>query len=205
MVFKPKFSFSNRSMIALDHAAENVFTQMTGNPLFPDAVAEVADLGVGLGDYRTAVADAIQGGKHARTVRDQVRAALENKLQLLALHVQRVANGDPAVILAAGFEHNKVRQPKGDCPRPTNLNVIVGPIGSCRVLLKVKPEATARSYRFGYRVAGTSAPWTDVNSHGSTRSVEGLQQFAAYEFRAVYIGSNPDILDYSDTVVATVI
>jgi len=205
MYFKPKTNFAKLSVEELDQAVENTVTKMTADPLFADLAEEVGELGEELINYRAAVADATRGGKHATTVRDEVRAQLMNKLQLLALQVQRIANGDRAIILAAGFNHNKQPQPKGLCPRATGLQVVNGPLGSCRVTLKVKSERTARTCRFGYRLAGGDERWVDVDSHSFSRVLEGLQQFAEYEFRCTYIGSNPDVLNYSETVTATVI
>ena len=205
MYYKPKLNFKRMSVEALDQAVENVHTKMNGNALFADAADEVAELGTALAAYRTAVADAIRGGKHATTVRDQVRADVEVRMQLLASLVNRVAKGDPAIILSAGFDHNKAREPKGNCPRPVDFVAVVGQLGSRRVTLKVKPHPTARSYRFAYRAAGSSDAWIEVSSHGCTRALEGLQQFMEYEFRCTYIGTNPDLLNYSDPVTATVI
>ncbi|WP_257670262.1 fibronectin type III domain-containing protein [Parapedobacter tibetensis] len=205
MYYKPKFSFKRKSSETLDHAAEKVFTNMGGNSLFADLAEEVAGLGTELADYREVVAEAIRGGKRDTAVRNQVRGILEGRLQLLAMGVQRVAKGDPTIILAAGFDHTKPRQPKGTCPQPTDVRAINGSLGSRRITLKVAPERTARSYRFAYRKLDSGNPWIEVDSHGSSRILEGLEQFAVYEFRCTYIGNNPDVLNYSDSVTATVI
>lgn len=192
-------------MVAFDQAIENAYTKMSGNTLFADAADEVDELGTALGTYRSAVADAIRGGKHATTVRDQVRADLELRMQLLASFVHRVAKGDPAIILAAGFDHYKARERKGNCPRPVDFVAVTGRLGSRSIRLKVKPHPMARFCRFGYRLAGSADAWTEVNSNAFSRTLEGLQQFAEYEFRATYIGTDPDVINYGDPVKATVI
>lgn len=205
MYFKPKVNFGRLSVEALDQAAENVLTKMTDNAQFANPVPALTVLETDLADYRAAVSAATRGGKHARTYRDQVRDRLQHTLHSLAYSVQQVALGDPAVILSAGFDHNKVREPKGNCPRPVDFVAVTGALGSRRVRLKAKPHRSARSYRFGYRLAGSADAWVEVNSHGATRTLEGLQQFAEYEFRCTYIGANPDVVNYSDVVTATVI
>ena len=205
MYYKPKFSFKRKTTEALDHAAEKVFTNMSGNELFTDVADEVVAGETELANFRVAVAAAIRGGKSATTERDQARSILENRLQLLAMAVHRVAKGDPAIILAAGFDHTKARQPKGVCPQPIDFVAINGSLGSCAITLKVKPHRNARSYRFAYRMAGSTDAWIEVDAYGSTRTVAGLQQFVEYEFRCTYVGNNTDELNYSEKVTAIVI
>ncbi len=190
---------------ALDHIAETVFTKMTGNELFPNPIPALTELETNLADYRSALPDAALGGKHATEVRNQRHEMLARTLRSLALHVQQVADGDAAVILSAGFDHNKTRQPNGPCPKPMDVQVINGPVGSRRVTVKVKPNAAARGYRFAYRVVGSGNPWVEVFSYGSSRQLQGLERFTEYEFRAVYVGTDTDRLDYSDPVTAAVV
>lgn len=192
-------------MVAFDQAVENVYTKMNGNALFADAADEVDELGNALDAYRSAVAEAIRGGKHATTLRGQVRADLEVRMQLLASYVHRVAKGDPAIILAAGFDHNKTRTRKGNCPRPVDFVAVTGRLGSRSITLKAKPHSSARFCRFAYRLAGSTEAWLEVDSSAFSRTVGGLQQFTEYEFRCTYIGTDPDVVNYGDPVTATVI
>lgn len=158
-----------------------------------------------LTDYRAAVADAVRGGKHDTTVRDQVRVQLENTLRSLAFSVQQVAMGDPAIILAAGFDHTKTRTPKGRCPLPIDFVAQSGPLGSRSVTLKMKRHPWARSYRYGYRLAGSDTAWIEVASHTSQTVISGLQQFTEYEFRGAYVDKEPNSPIYSDKIMATAI
>ena len=193
------------SVEMLDQVAENVLVKMTDNDLFPNPVPELSVLETDLTNYRAAVADAVRGGKHATTVRDQQRAQLESTLRSLALSVQQVAMGDPAIILAAGFDHNKTRTPRGRCPQPIDFVAQSGPLGSGSVMLKMKRHPWARSFRFGYRLAGSDAAWTEVVSHTSQTVITGLRQFAEYEFRGAYIDNQPNSPIYSEKVTAVAI
>src|SRR5690606_24914360 len=107
MYYIAKTNFRKLSTEMLDQVAENVLVKMTDNDQFPNPVPELSVLETDLTNYRAAVADAVRGGKHATTVRNQSREQLESTLRSLALSVQQVAMGDPAIILAAGFDHNK--------------------------------------------------------------------------------------------------
>ncbi len=205
MYYKAKVNFAKMSVEMLDQVAENVLLKMTGNELFPTPVPELTVLETNLTNYRAAVADAVRGGKHATTVRDQVRSQLENTLHSLALSVQQVAMGDPATILAAGFNHTKARQPRGRCPQPIDFVAKSGSLGSCSVALKMKRHPWARSYRYGYRLAGSSDAWTEVTAHASQTVISGLQQFAEYEFRGAYIDNDPNSVNYGEKVTAIVI
>ena len=205
MYYKAKVNFAKMSVEMLDQVAENVLLKMTGNTLFPDPIPELTVLETNLTNYRAAVADAVRGGKHATTVRDQVRRQLENTLLSLALSVQQVAMGDPATILAAGFDHTKTREPHGRCPLPIDFVATSGPLGSRSIHLKMKRHPWARSYRYAYRPAGSTDAWTEVTSHKSRTVITGLQQFAEYEFRGAYIDNEPNSINYGDKVTATVI
>lgn len=205
MYYKAKVDFGRLSVEMLDQVAENVLLKMTGNELFPTPVPELSVLETALADYRAAVADAVRGGKHATTVRDQVRGQLEDTLRSLAFSVQQVAMGDPATILAAGFDHTKARQPRGRCPQPIDFVAKSGPLGSRSVTVKMKRHPWARSYRYGYRLAGSTDAWTEVTAHASQHVITGLQQFAEYEFRGAHIDNDPNSVSYGDKVTATVI
>lgn len=205
MYYKAKVDFNRMSVEMLDQVAENVLLKMTGNALFPTPVPELTVLETNLTNYRAAVADAVRGGKHATTVRDQVRSQLENTLHSLALSVQQVAMGDPATILAAGFDHNKTREPRGRCPQPIDFVAKSGSLGSCSVALKMKRHPWARSYRYAYRPVGSTDAWTEVTSHASQTVIPDLQQFTEYEFRGAYIDNMPNSPIYSDKVTAVAI
>ncbi|MFB2119716.1 fibronectin type III domain-containing protein [Parapedobacter sp. 2B3] len=205
MYYKAKVDFGRMSVELLDQVAENVLLKMTGNALFPNPVPDLTVMETNLAAYRAAVADAVRGGKHATTVRNQVRGQLENTLRSLALSVEQVAMGDPATILAAGFDHTKAREPRGRCPQPIDFVAKNGPLGSCSITLKMKRHPWARSYRYGYRLAGSNDAWTEVTAHASKHTISELQQFAEYEFRGAYIDNEPNSVNYGDKVTATVI
>ena len=205
MFYKAKVNFKKMSVEMLDQVAENVLVKMTGNERFPTPVPELSVLETDLTNYRAAVADAVRGGKHSTTVRDQVRGQLENTLRSLALSVQQVAMGDPAIILASGFDHTKTREPRGRCPLPIDFVAQSGPLGSRSVTLKMKRHPWARSYRYGYRLAGSNAAWTEVASHTSQTVITGLQQFVEYEFRGAYVDNEPNSPIYGDKVTAIAI
>ncbi len=200
---KTIFSFSGMRDAALDQFAEGVLVKMGGNPLFPNPDPALTDLETDLLAFRASMVDARLRSRQSVIVKDQMRAALEKTLRLLAYYVDKVADGDRAKILSAGFEFTKSPEGSKPCPKPVNLRVEFGWVGSGQAKVRVKPEKTAVAYRFEYRLAGTET-WTEQIRTRSWMVFEGLESMQTYEFRVACIGTHPGIT-YSEVVSSLVL
>lgn len=189
---KTIYDFSRLSETQLDTEAENVFTKMTGNASFPAPTPELTVLETHLGEYRTALVEAALGDKHKVEVKNEKRGQLERTLRSLALYVEQVAGGNKAFILSAGFGVRKSAQGDGGIPAVSNFRVRYGAPDSGIADVSVKYLPSARQYRFDYRQLGADE-WTSVYASRSRVTLEGLQSYRLYEFRAAYVvkGVNP--------------
>ena len=116
----------------------------------------------------------------------------------LALYVAQMAKGDPEIILAAGYDHNKMPRPGGPCPKPNDFRVELQREGNGRVKLRVKANKLARMYRFEYRRRDRDERWMELLSSASRTIADGLEALTLYDFRVVYLGTDPT-LTYSVT------
>lgn len=202
---KTIYNFKNFSDTQLDTEAENVFTKMSGNASFPTPTPKLTVLENHLGEYRSALAEAALGDRHRVEVKNQKREQLEHTLRSLALYVEQVAAGDKAIILSAGFGIRKPAEGAGNMPEVADFRVKYDTPGSGMAHLSVKYQRNARLYRFEHRPVGTEEWITTTASH-SRVTLEGLESYQQYEFRAAYVGTgvNP-MLRFSETLTTIIL
>lgn len=112
--------------------------------------------------------------------------------------MDRVANGDPAIILSAGFIPSKKRGASKKNIRPMDFRPTPS-IGSGSVKLPIKSWRFALMYGVGYRKARTSDNWFVLLSSKSTCRISGLEAFEEYEFRVSYMLRSMEII-YSEII-----
>ena len=184
---------------------EQIYLKMTENAdLFPEPTPELTVLESSLEAYREAFAEAAFLDKRAVILKKQRGVELQEVIYRLSHYVDNVANGDPAIILAAGYD---VSQPTtnraGRTPKAENLRVTHVQVGTGIVQLKLQSWRHARLYRFEYRKVG-SENWEGVLNSNSTLQLSGLDMLQEYEFRASYIGTDAT-LNFSDITTAIVV
>lgn len=180
---------------------ENIMVKLTENvALFADMDPSLADVEQALTTFKLAQADAAYRDKRLVAIKNQVYAALKTLIYHLSLYVERAADGDEAVILAAGFIPSQrgisVLEP---APKPKIFLVKVNAHISGMAELKVNSWRPVLVYRFEYRKKNAGADWNQVLSSTCRATITGLEPVQEYEFRVAYIGRNPQIT-YSDVV-----
>ena len=133
--------FTSNSEAGLLRYAEHILLKMTENAdLFPDPNPSLTALEDTLSAYRDAYAEATFRDKRAVILKKQRGEELQEVIYRLSHYVDAVAQGDPATILAAGYE---VGQPStnrtGRTPKAANLRVEHVQVGTGVVQLKVQP------------------------------------------------------------------
>lgn len=180
---------------------ENIIVKLAENAdLFTDADPSIADLEQALAKVKQAQADAAYRDKRFVVLKNQAFAALKKMVYHLSLYVERQANGDAAVILAAGFNPSAkgIIGPK-PAPQPKFLSVEVNARIPGVTTLKTAYWKGNLAYQFEYRKKNSDADWTRLISSKSKLTITGLESVQKYEFRVAYIGRNPQIT-YSDVV-----
>lgn len=200
-----KPNFTSKSETELLRYAEHILLKMTEHvDVFPDPTPGLTELETRLDAYRNAYAEATFRDKRAVILKKQRGEELQEVIYRLSHYVDAVAQGDPATILAAGYEVGKPTSNRiGRAPKAENLRVEHVQVGSGILQLKVQPWRPARLYRYEYRKVGTEA-WEGVLDSKSTVELTGLDMLQAYEFRASYIGTDTT-LNFSDVTTALVV
>ncbi|MCC2599066.1 hypothetical protein [Sphingobacterium sp. FBM7-1] len=180
---------------------ENIMVKLTDNiALFPGVASDRDALGYALTVFKRAQANAAYRDKRLVVIKNQAYAALKAAVYRLSLYVERRADGDEAMILAAGFIPSKrgahVLEP---APKPktffVKVNAHVGGVAE----LKVNSWRRVLAYQFEYRKKNGDSHWKKVMSSKSKVTITALERIQEYEFRVAYIGRNPQIT-YSDVV-----
>ncbi|MFB2120752.1 fibronectin type III domain-containing protein [Parapedobacter sp. 2B3] len=197
--------FTSKDAAGLLRYAEHIFLKMTENAdLFPAPIPDLTALESSITAYRDAFAEATFRDKRAVILKKQRGQELQEAVYRLSHYVDAVAQGDPATILAAGYD---VGQPStnrvGHTPKAENLRVEHVQVGTGILLLKVKPWKPARLYRYEYRKAGSES-WDGLLYSKSTLQLSGLDMLQEYEFRVSYI-SRDTTLNFSDITKAIVV
>jgi len=141
---------------------------------------------------------AINGGKEATALLHQAEEDWVNKMRLMARYVDRMADGDSAIILGAGF--NLAKQ-----PAPITRSEFSAEQGekSCTVVLKRKRETGVKAYIWQQSIDGIN--WVTVQTTAQA-SVEltGLTPLTKYSFRVAVV-TITGTSDFSDAVTLVVI
>lgn len=203
---KPTLTSKTGSESELVAYASNVVKKSQENAaLFPDAEDKVTAVQAALSIYMDSKSDAAFRDMRQIVIKNQQASRLRELLYDLSLHVESIAKGDPALLLAAGFIPRKTKSTSvGFSPKATNLRAVVTQPGTNTVQLQVARWAYSRYYQFEYRKLGSQNPWTTVLSTKSKVAVSGLEYLQEYEFRVTYLGSVPEP-NYSDVVVCAVV
>ena len=179
---KAVFDFVKLPVAEKPEFGTNVIQKMTDNPRFPtpDVSLEVLKRKNDLLQSRSVAA--LNGGKEATALLHQAMDDWDDTMRLQANYVNRIANGDGAVILSAGF--NLAKQPTPG-PRPEFIAEAGEKPGS--VMLRHQAIDGARSYIWqfctGDKPAGEDG-WSvgGVTTKAST-TIEGLTSMTKYWFR----------------------
>ncbi|MDR3652340.1 MAG: fibronectin type III domain-containing protein [Paludibacter sp.] len=164
----------------------NVESKMRPSLIFKNPDVAYDDLKASTDLLETRNVAALNGGKEATALLHQAEEDWVNKMRLMARYVDRVADGDSAIILSAGF--NLAKQP-APAVRP-EFSVELGE-KSGSVLLQRKRVDGARSYIWQYYIGETpsnDANWVNaqVTSQASVE-LTGLTPVIKYWFRVAAV------------------
>jgi len=176
----------------------SVETKMRPNPIFGKPDVPFDDLKASTDLLETRNVAALNGGKEATALLHQAEEDWVNKMRLTARFVDRIADGDSAIILGAGF--NLAKQP-APASRPEFSAEQGEKSGS--VILQRKRVDGARSYIWQQSIDANV--WTTVQTTAQA-SVEltGLTPLTKYWFRVAEV-TITGTSDFNDPIALVVI
>ena len=176
----------------------NVETKMRSNPIYADPDVPLDDLKACTDLLETRNVAALSGGKEATALLHQTEEDWVGKMRLTARFVDRIADGDSAIILGAGF--NLAKQP-APATRP-EFSVDLGE-KSGSVVLQRKRVVGARSYIWQQSIDGNEWITAQTTAQASVE-LTGLTPLTKYWFRVAVVTIN-GTTDFSDPIFQVVI
>lgn len=125
----------------------NVINKMTGNDFFSEPDVELTVLNTLVTKLETANSNALSGSHEAIAQRNRAVLEVDEAFRKAALYVDRIADGDTAIILSSGFQATKRPEP---AQRPQFL--VEASANSGEVTLNRRAQAKARAYIWQYSV-----------------------------------------------------
>ena len=167
--------------------AKAIIVKMTNNPKFATPDVSLADLEATNNLLETRSVAALSGGKESTALMHQTENDWDELMRKTAKYVDRIADGDGAIILSAGF--NLAKQ-----PAPAARSEFSVELGdkSGSVWLRHQAVEGAKSYIWQYcqgeTPAAADADWTtaQVTSKASVE-LTGLTPLAKYWFRSAVV------------------
>lgn len=165
--------------------ARNVYTKMNGNSAFQQPDKPYGDLKTATDKLETDSIAARDGAHTAIVLMHKSEAALDDILRILAAYVTRIAAGDEAKILSAGFHVSKESTP-GTKPELAAYDGSVS--GSVHLVAKALPDAGSYIWRIAKANDGV---WSIAGySKQASFDVHGLTVGGIYQFSVAAILSN---------------
>jgi len=163
-----------------------VSTEMRANPTFGDTDVTYDQLDAATDKLEKSMVAAASGGKEETALMNQAEVEWDKTMRLMGRYVERVADGDGAVMLSSGFDLAKQPNPSQRAEFSAEHN---GKPGS--VILKRRAVEGAKSYLWQM----SSSPlhesdndWKLVNvTTQATIEITGLTPLSKYWFRGAVV------------------
>ncbi|MBK8614626.1 MAG: fibronectin type III domain-containing protein [Flavobacteriales bacterium] len=185
-----KLGFSRITSSALVEKGRNCVKMLTGNPAFTTPVPTLASI--------TAACNALDAANQAydftrsrldKEARATGFAALKLMIKELGGYVTALSAADKDLILSAGFEVEKSRQPIGKLPAPVDVRADVT-LYPGRIDVRWKGVAGRSFYILEMREDVDGAQWEQVLLTTKNRyTAEGLTSNSLYSFRVTAMGA----------------
>jgi len=182
---------SRLSASQLAAKADFIVERMTDNAAFPDPQPTLAEVSAATSSLRTAITEALDGGKTATAKKKARQKELRLLLNQLAGHVGSVAEGNELAILSAGFGVRKPGKPAPEPEMPADVRAFISD-HTGRVDLTWAPVDPAVTYHIQWTAGDPTdeKAWQLVAvSTRSSAKVTGLPSGQVSYFRVAGIGT----------------
>ncbi len=184
--------------------ARGVIAKMKNNPAFPKPDINLDEVEAQTNLLEARYIAAMSGAKVAIALLQHAEEEWDNTMRKTALYVDRIADGEAAVIVSAGFNLAKQRGPTNRSEFEVKRGDKPGTVILRRYIIQ-----GARSYVWQYCAGespvSTEAEWITAQvTTRATAEISGLTTFTTYWFRCAAVTSK-GISGYSVPVMLVVI
>lgn len=166
--------------------------KMDNNPAYPNPPAELAELKAMRITFQTARANAKTGDREKVAIKNNLKAIILEKLEIVAEYVTITSKGDKALIWSSGFDVAGESSNTYDLPPSIEvLEVELGPSGKATTRVKNVTGVKAYVHQYTTEPPGVNTVWSGGEglSEG-TFTFEGLASEKRHWFRVVAVGYN---------------
>lgn len=180
--------------------ASTIYTNMVGNPNFPDPTPSMAEFHTAIVQLEGAIVAALDRGRTAIVLKNTAEKKLSEMITRLAAYVNSVCMGDAAMILSSGFHLSKRPEPISKIPAPRYARVKATAFRS-QLLIKWEPVSGAIAYVVEEAVAANTidASWQHVEvTTNASLVLNDRRQDEPHAFRIRAVGRRVQSA-YADT------
>lgn len=181
----------------------NVITKMTDNAYFPTPDVSLTDATAAVDKFEADDIASKDGSRTATAVRNDSEEKTNTLFYKLADYVNRIADGDEAIILSSGFELSAQPAPRHKAPLTVNDG---SHTGSVKLVAKAVERAASYSWQMAKDTLPVTADGWIIIGQTSAASFEkdGFVPGGKYFFRVAAI-TPTGIMDYTDPVAKIVV
>lgn len=199
-LLRVSLAFARLPDAKLQTEAETILGSLYGNPHFPTPPVTREDYEALLTDYRTKLAERVDGGPPATAAKNEAKRKLTDRMRELAFYVQVTSDNVLSVLLSSGFKETSRNRTSEPLAAPSIDRLVNGQTGE--ILLSAKPVANARGYELQHAQVlpdGTLEPFREIIfTKGARRlSTTGLTPGQRYSFRIRAMGGSTGHSDWS--------
>lgn len=195
-------AFAKLGQDALAVYASNVVNLMTTDTQFASLSAATAELKTCYDAYSLALNNNVNGGRVATIDKNNCKDALLSQLKKVALLVDILANGDEAIIMAAGFDVRKDSESYTSLSAPDVLKLI-NETEAGLVTVRLAKVGGASNYGIEKRIKpeGEETAWQNGDYSSALKfQLKGLTSGKTWQFRFRGIGNKGLVSPWSSVV-----
>ena len=145
--------FKKYSQVKLSGFSASIVLRMTSDLRFAAFNKDIDELKILNEALATAASDAVNRDKQMIAIKNKCMSAVNEKLDVIAVNIELMANGDEILVMASGFELYKKSTPITQLLAPTGLELVNDPVaGSIKASWKEQPGAI--NYGILYQIEG---------------------------------------------------
>ena len=181
----------------------NVILKMTGNPHFLKPDVPLSEAGVAVDALENAYIASRDRSRTAIALMYETEKSADALFRLLAIYVDRIANGDATIILSSGFQPS-------DQPSPINKRPLAVTDGRISGSVKLMARAVPKAGSYIWQMSKGSIPdsedgWVTFGyTMGTKYFFENLEVGVRYYFRVAAVTPS-GTTDYTSPVMKVVI
>ena len=182
-----------------------LYLKMSNNPLFAVLKPMTEDMKAANDVLEVAIANAKEGGKASTIAKKESFDVVIEKMDELAIEVNRIAKEDEKVVLASGFEvKSAVNRSVDDLEMPTNLKAEDIPSKKGQAKVTFKRDANAVNTALEYQVQGETVWQSGIFSTSSSAILTGLPSGKYISVRVYSLGRKGLKSDTTEAVTVLV-